>query len=523
MKKRRLKYYGEIQNKKQEEFKYRAFKLQEYLYRFSTLNKEKRELKKEKYEHMFSGKHKYKDKDTYSIPENRYYKPVGIFTTDLVEKNKINEIKKGLKELILKNTSHKFMGSFSSLDDIINSIDSIEDTFSWYHTEIRCGRFDFINSNKLNEIIDYFDITIRNFNTSYLSIEVEIYIAKNMNNKINDIINNDYAHDRGFTRDIFTNSNKKNGGKKSKSIIYYNNAHLKSEILNEKMIEIKWVLFNEIQKFLPLVLHNKNIMPPSVNIYDTNILEDEENSQAFLSSVGISQFNGQYINEKEKLYFYTEISDRDRLKKRQTDMIFLVNKNLYDNWDGFYSFNFRTMMYFQETYKDIYKSMIATTLFDRFATICIKYKKQLNNIQPRIYSLNKILKLRYNFESEITWYKNFANETDWYKEAKKVENIFDKEYETKGYNYTYLINTPLHGHERLNKFIKSIQQEIDRKLVAIGHLDEYKKSKMNTRINLIMLFISLVTLVLVIFPNFANELAYTIINILSTIKNKFLK
>lgn len=523
MKKKRLKYYGEIQNKKQEEFKYRAFKLQEYLPQFLTLNKEKRESKKTKYEYMFREKYRYKDKHTYSIPENKYYKPVGIFTTDIVEKNKINEIKKGLKELILKNTSHKFMGHFSSLDEIINSIDSIEDIFSSYYTEIRCGRFDFNNSNKLNEIIDYFDITIRNFNTSYLSIEVEIYIAENMNNKIKEIINNDYAHDRGFTRDIFINSNKKNGGKKSKSIIYYNNAHLKSEILNEKMIEIKWVLFNEIQKFLPLVLHNKNIMPPSVNIYDTNILEDEENSQVFLSSVGVDRFNGQYINEKEKLYFYTEVSSKFGLGKRNTDMIFLVNKNLYDNWDGFYSFNFRTMTYFQETYKDIYKSMIATTLFDEFATICIKYKKQLNNIPPRIYSLNKILKLRYNFESEITWYKNFANETDWHKEAKKVENIFDKKYETRGHNYTYLINTPLHGHERLNKFIKSIQQEIDRKLLAIGHLDEYNKSKMNTRINLIMLFISLITLILVVFPNFANELAGTIINILSNIKNKFLK
>lgn len=514
-----MKYYGEKNNENLEYIKYEIEKFKKYFSRYLVLKKSKRIIRKNQFEYTFTHESPINEKNKYAIPKGKYYKPIGIYSTDIIEKSKIKELKKGIKKLLVTHKSHKFLNGSNSLDEIISNIDSIDDTYSSYFASIKCGRFDFITDKKINDVVDYFDIIIREFNASYLAIEVHIYLSKKKINDIIELINNNFCHKRGYIVDGFANSKKKSGGKKIKLISHYNNAHLKSEIINEKMIEIKWILFNELKKYIPLVLNSINIMPPSVNIYNTNIYPSDKDTRDFFSSVGINQYNGQFINEKEKLFFCTEITFRNRYPRKPTDLIFLVNEERCDSDDGFYSFGFKTMTYFEDIYQQLFKFLIVNTLIDKFASTCVYFKKLVNGLKVKRNKLKTLLIMRYKFELEIAWFKNVTSEIDWEIEKSHAIDKFAYEPNSRWYNVNRLVNKSIMGHKKIQKKIDLIQRDIDQKIQIIKHLDEFKSSKQNLIINIVMIVLTATTLFFILYPENTNIATTFAANTFTTISN----
>ena len=163
------------------------------------------------------------------------------------------------------NYSHKFLGGHRSLDNILEAIDNMDNTSNRIYSTIKVGIFDFKTNHKLSKYISYIEMYIRNINSSYLSIEVHIYFTDYYLQEIKKIINNDVTENKKYIMSSFLKNKKSRGGRHSFAPGEYNKAHLKSDNLYESFTSLKWLLFNEIQKFFPTIIHNLNFPPPSIS------------------------------------------------------------------------------------------------------------------------------------------------------------------------------------------------------------------------------------------------------------------
>lgn len=334
-----MRFYGILRKRYIEKIMYNIVKLKCFCSQYTTLNKERRDRRKFSYIRSFVKPYLFRDENL-SIPEGKYYIPICIITSDLVLRENIPQLKSGLIKLLKKQYSHKFLGGQRSIDEILKNIENMDDTLTSWYDWVDIGRFDFERDSTLNQAISYFDVYIKNINSSYLSMEFHLYLADNYQKKQIQIINNDYVNIKGYVMPGFTQNRRISGGKRTYNIGHYNNAHLKSDLIYEKISILKWRFYNKIQRYFPTILHQRSINPPSINIYKTNINYLEETARHFWDSVGISGYQGQFIDESRKLFFKTNLSGRYERNNR-TDSIYVVNDLTMEHEPGYYSIDFQ--------------------------------------------------------------------------------------------------------------------------------------------------------------------------------------
>jgi len=115
----------------------------------------------------------YFDKNNNALPEQYYFKPTDIIIYDLLRKEELAKVKKGLIKLYKKCYSHKFIVGGQSEKDVEGIIQGLDKTLhsgnSWYRT----SRFDFAFDDDLEEYIHCFEINFHNFSSSYVAIDVK--------------------------------------------------------------------------------------------------------------------------------------------------------------------------------------------------------------------------------------------------------------------------------------------------------------------------------------------------------------
>lgn len=67
-----------------------------------------------------------------------------------------------------------------------------------------------------------------------------------------------------------------------------------------------------------------------------------------------------------------------------------------------------------------------------------------------------------------------------------------------------MTNLAQNGLENLKSTINEIEDDINQKVKTINHIVEYERSRSNIRISFVMLFISSLTLYLIIYPDKAE-------------------
>ena len=160
-----MKYYGFKKKRYIENIKYKILKLRYSILRYSLFNKDKRDYYKERYNRNFIEPWKFREIDL-SIPDEMYFLPICIVTTDLVLREDIPRLKKGLKKMLIKYYSHKFLGGQSSIEEIMKNIENMDDTLTSWYNSVNIGTLDFETDSNLSEYISYFDMHIKNINTS---------------------------------------------------------------------------------------------------------------------------------------------------------------------------------------------------------------------------------------------------------------------------------------------------------------------------------------------------------------------
>lgn len=501
-----MRYYGIIRKRYFEKIMYSIVKLKRFCSQYTTLDKNTCKRRKFAYIHSFVEPHRLREENL-GIPERKYYIPICIITSDLVLRENIPQLKSGLLKLLKKQYSHKFFGGQKSIDEIIRNIEEMDDTrTSWYNC-IDIGRFDFERDSSLNQAISYFDVYIKNVNSSYLSIEFHLYLAGDYQRDQIQIINNNYLNIKGYIVPGFTQNRKVSGGKRTYNVTHYNNAYLKSDLIYESISLLKWRFYNKIQRFFPTILHQKNVNPPSINIFKTDINYKDETARHFWDSVGISSYQGQFIDESRKLFFKINLSGRYERNKR-TDLIYVVNELTIEHERGYYSIDFQIVNEFAENLStDIFKFALLDALNELVANDLISYKSSLNKIKLRKNRLNKLLRLRYLYEKDIDFYRRYVCDDIWGKAQNKIANVFDGKKLKHSYDYRFLTDSSVVSKGKIIKQLEALCTEFDEKTSILQHLAAYKNEKRNRIINFIMLMLTIATIVFIIFPELSKEVA----------------
>lgn len=503
-----MKYYGIRQKKSYEALAYRFAKWKYFCLQYTTFSKKKRNRSKMNYEINFRNPYRFRDKSS-AIPNDKYCSPICAITYDTVLRENIPQLKSGLKKLLKRNLSHKFVGGGQSLDKIFACIETMDDTLTTWHDWINVGIFDFEEDNLLKNFISYFDIYIRNINSSHLAIETHLHFSDSFLEKQIEIINNDYKDKAGHVYPALMRNQKVSGGKQSQVICHYSDSALKSDLIYENFSVLKWRFYDRMQKFFPTVLHSRGVPPPTVYIYKTNISYTETDTEEFWASVGIMGYAGQFIDNSRKLFFNIHQSGRYDLHRMPArDLIYLVNDTTMEREKGYYSPDIQIEHEFAMGLSDpICKLQLLEVMNDTVASQLIDYKHKLHKIKLKKNKLHKLLKLRYLYERDIDFYRRYIHDNIWERPQEKISRIFCNHKGFCAYGYKSLTEAPIVAKEKIVEQLGIIGEEFDSKTSVLQHLSAYKSEAKNRKINLTMLFFTATTLLFVIFPKWSENLA----------------
>ena len=304
-----MKDYGVERKKFIENTLYRVAQLEYFFLQYCARSRRMREHYKGTYKDYFITKLPC-IRENYSIPNGKHCNPVCLITSDLILRENLPLLKRGLVKLLKKHHSHKFLGGFRSIDEVLTSVENMDDTLTWHYTSIDAGRFDFDLLPSLQPYISYFDLHIRKINDSYLSVETHIYFTKQYANNLQQIIDSNITEQKTYINFAFRRNNKQSGGRKTFALCHYNEANQKSDVIHENMVSLKWKFYCALQRFFPTVLHELNLAPPGILFYQTNIDYSDSSATQFWRSLGVPALEWQAIDESKKIFFKTDLSAR---------------------------------------------------------------------------------------------------------------------------------------------------------------------------------------------------------------------
>lgn len=512
-----MKYYGIRKKRNVNYIFYQYFKTKKKLDYLFELDKESKKRKKETYEYDFLDKFQFEESN--QIPDGHFYEPSVIIVTDLVAKENISQLKQGINKIILKYSTKKFLGTFSNVNDINKYIDNLNENITDNQSWKNLGRFDFSNYPDLDKEIEYFDMKIINFSSSFVGIQFKIFISDERKRELIKLINDDYKGNSKKIISYYQRKKNKSGGRKRYTISTYSKNNAKNAKISEFITELKWRLFNKISKYIPTILHGLGEIPPSVNVFKTNItLEENERSQ-FLDSIG-DPLMGLPVLDNSRLVL-EPITDymNNRIYLDYTYVVNIENKKE----NPYMSLENEIITELEYLYSKLIKTHILKVMSIKFTTVSSNYRNKVNNVKIKKKSYKKLLTLRYAYEKDINVFKRMFEEIDWAYEKKRLEDFSLEDKFKSESHYLYAYNTlteyPFIIREEIEKYQNYIKREIENKLTLTSHLKDYKAEGRNHRLNIINISISTITFFSLLFPSIPMNLADKLRNIGSLIFN----
>lgn len=508
---KKTKYIKTIEK---ENFAFNRVKFLLWLKMKLSISKEKRESKRRTLE-IFDDMDNLSHLQINSLPDNIYYKPTDILIYDLLQKQDLDKIKKGIFSLFKQNMSHKFVTTGRSEDDISNVIYDLDHTISPSKSWYWIGVFDFANNAKIDRYIHHFEIYLRNFSSSYIAVEAVITLSDAFQNEIGDFIRNDYKKPGMRAFKMWGRNSKKSGAKISyatgKGAL---NTYAKNILINEQLQLVKNMFLRQISKFLPIMQHSKGMELHTINVFETNIDVEKEipNSRNVFQSLGLDDMYGFFLSKAERLYY----SSRSPGEKRafQSDMFFVINPNKIDNYDGFGTPKNKALHNLTQGYMmSLYTMVIIKNLSINYSRMISEFRNRENTIKTTQHSHKKLLKLKYEIEQAYYSYSKINHEFSVEKEAKNINKLLEENH--------FVKKSVMYGHhtyegfsyetQNLWKLIKinydELMIDLNNKIDISSSLTNYYDVKKNSIVSWIQLVIAISTFVLLIFPEKATAIS----------------
>ncbi len=514
-----MKYYGIDKRIRGEERRNRYAKAR--LWVKSIIPGKHQKRYRENYEYSFVRDRSFGHDFNNGIPEGHFVKLNQIVTSDLVFREDVDRFKQGVTALFKRyGGGSRFLPFYNtSFEETSEKIERMDSTLLSWFDNLKCGVFEF-HGRRIHEVVDYFTMNIRNVNTSYLSVEFRIHLTAEKRKELDDMISEDYHYRKGFAHKSL--AYKKEGGTKTGyAIVYYSDEGLKADRIYEWISRVEWEFYEEIKKYIPIYLHNKGVMPPRIDVYYTDI-DYRDDNRFFWNSIGVSAENGQFIDERQKMFFESYNSGRyGSVRTYLNRYIYMVKDDGIEEGQ-FKSVKDQVYFHMDDFSGEYFKFMFLRVLSQEAADILVSFKRRLDPIKLKKNRINKLLKLRYQFERQIDPFVRCYRDDIWDSSVSLLGHEIYKDSDIHIKNalrgrvttYKSVSKGVCAGAKHINDEIAILRKDFDDKQQILQHLSDYRNNSRTLWINVMMLIVAIMTLFFVIFPERAEWLASIIRNLL---------
>ena len=518
-----MKYYGLKYKKDKENCLYFYARCRAKI--LSVLPTKRKKYWKNNYEYIYKNAYYHKGDDN-SLSENASFDLYSVVVADLIRREDIKKVQKGIRLLLKKRRSNRFLAApVDGLDEICKKIEQMDASLlSWYNT-VDCGLFEF-KSHQLENSIDYFSMKICNVNSGYLSLVFNIHLSNAKLEELGTVVSCYYDDRRGYATQTMTGKSNTTGAYKNYTLVHYNNNALKADIIYEFISSIEWEFMNELNAIFPFVLHNRNIMPPRIETYSTNI-DYHDDKRYFWDSIGIDGYQGQFLDERHKVFFENCLSGRYGDLHSNNRIIYVFKDDGIEPGQ-LKSIKDEVYYHIKEYAIEYFKFVFLDMLSRETGKVLVAYKHKLDKIKLKKNQLEMLLKLKYKLSMEIDDYSRYKRDDIWERAEKKLKEVYiysDRVAESA--SRTFFISHSgfsrgaISESEKIDKDIEIVLREFEEKKQILQNLADYKNTAKSLWLNVIMMLISAITLYFVIFPEKAKEIADIIIGIMSVVKSWF--
>lgn len=472
-----------------------------------------RDFYKRNYEMSFKEENPFSQRSPNSIPEGHFYHLDRFVTSDLIHRENIKNLQAGIRQLLREHRAgDRFLGQpIENLEEICEKIDQMDSTLLSWVDNYDCGVFDFRNEY-LESDIDHFIVNIQNINASFLSMEFHVFLTEQKRAELDSIINLNYEDNQKYVRKTLV-SRKHGGALDLYTRVYYSDEARKAKVIKEWINRIEWDFYDTLKRYFPFVLHNSGIMPPRIEAYLTGI-DYREDCGAFWSSVGLSRWEGQFIDERQKMFFpekrnfdKSDVDDANRLIYVIKDDGIPAGQMKSVKDEEYIHLRFFSKDYFIFMFLDILSRNVGKTI--------VRRKHKIDKIKLKKNQLKKVLKQRYLFERDIDTYMKYVRDDIWQHSIDRLEKevyggileLLRKTHAKPFTSYLGFCLGILSGREKIDESVDMMRREYDSKERILQHLSDYTNSKKNWILSCIMLFVTAATLFFTVFPGRASWLA----------------
>lgn len=504
-----MKYYGLKKKIQCEDLTYAYAKTRTKV--LSILPGKHKKFWKQNFELCFKERDIIKDYNN-SLPEGKFLKLDQIVTADLIYREDIKKLQKGIRRLLKERRSSRFLGlPIEGLDEICSRLEKMDSALlSWYE-EVRCGIFEF-KGLSLESSIDHFVLSIKNMNSSYLELEFCIHLTDQKQQELYEIINSNYREERGYAHSSLTSRSNSGGAFESYTVVHFNNDYLKADKIYEFISYIEWEFYEELKSFFPFMLHRRGIMPPRIEIYYTDI-DYRENHKGFWHSIGISDYQGQFLDDRQKVFFNCGLSGRYERYQPDNRLLYIIKDDGIE-LGQLESVKDDVYFHIQEYAIEYFRFLFLQILSKETGKLVVSYKHRLDKIKLHRNRLKGLLKLKYAFSRDVDYYSRYIRDDNWEESIKKLEDTYSDSDElmkkiTKPVypSYKNFCNGALRSSKETYQNTNILLSEFENKGNILQNLSDYRNTARSMKLNAVMLFIAAVTLFFVIFPERVESVA----------------
>lgn len=241
-------------------------------------------------------------------------------------------------------------------------------------------------------------------------------------------------------------------------------------------------------------------------------MDFKDDNRFFWNSIGIADYQGQFIDERQKVFFDHTESRKDEATSPR--IVYIIKDDGIDAGQ-LKSVKDKVYCHIEEYAREYFRFFFLRLLSFATGKKIVKYKHRLGRIRLKRNQLRNVLILRYAFERDIDPYVRYSRDDLWKKSVDKLrkeiycesDEMSPQKKQPFYISYEDFCNSALSGAKKIDETIAVLRGEFDDKEQILQHLADYKNSWKNWWLNIVMLVIAVVTLFFVIFPNRAKWVA----------------
>ncbi|MGG5762641.1 hypothetical protein ACQ3VC_14130 [Bacillus proteolyticus] len=462
---------------------------------------------------------------TVKPPEGVHLDLLSINVSELIPIENVLSLKKGLKKLFTKHKPkriHTFNDS-KSIDTFCDIASMNLNAGTWY----RLGVVEFSDDSALRDFVSHISVYGVHISSSLLMMHFEIVPSSIYQERLQHVIDKEVGTEIIYVPKLRNPFKRYAMGSKTPDA-------LKNIMLEDLLIELKWMTLDYINNFFPLYFHNNSVIAPSIEAYKIDevssslkIYPEDEKVNNFFDAFGISKDRVDFY-EISKDGFWRLYFEEDRNKLEKDSLKILCNSFYKPDNSLSNSLESQIKIEVNEKSSDLLPILTIRKYLKHQKTLIATYRNKVYEYtQNKSINYKKLLHLRIELEKNVQILNRIKTEED-HDVIFSRRNLSGMEpyplYKDQPIWSNYIVESTKYLISDTYDHAKGIIKIIDNTLEILNLKTSYSIQKKSTRltfISLVVAFLSaLLTLISLYFTyiqmgNKSEELFSYILNLLT--------